>query len=197
MRRKTKNILEALAILITLLVCASFLSNTSNPKVGQPPDFYPISREVSFNEFIEEAYKANVSVYLPSDLPNNLELVAIYLKEASFIAIVVYSAEGNKDYKTAELTIEIAPLTSPPTYEELVSQVEDSPYETALEINGWPVLVNEKASTGGNEETREKYGDYLLLVIVWIDGMRYMISCPTLSTNESVQLVGNNRLLTP
>ncbi len=70
-------------------------------------------------------------------------------------------------------------------------------YITTLDINGWPVLVNEKAYTGGNIETREKYGDYILLVIAWISGMRYMISCPTLTPKDAIQIVRNMHFLIP
>lgn len=173
-----------------------FLFNTRTFKGPKPADFYGCSKEVSLNELIEVANKSNFSLYLPCELPNSLELITTYLKETPFIAIVVYSAEGNKDYKTAELAIEIAPSPCSPTYEELVAQTENSEYETALMINGWPVLVNEHASAGGNEEFRQKYGAYSLLVMTWIDGMQYLISCPTLSPEEAIQLIENMILIT-
>lgn len=196
MRRKIKNLLEAVVILITLLACTSFLFNIGIPKTERPVDFYAISKEISLNELIAEADDRNISLYLPSELPNELVLTAIYFKQGSFIAIIVYSAEGNEDYKTAELTIELSVSNFQPTYEDLLSLVEDSQYEFAVEINGWPVLINEHAYSGGNEESREKYGDYILLVMTWIENVYYMIGCPTLTTNESIQLVGSMCLIT-
>ena len=62
--------------------------------------------------------------------------------------MVVYSAEANKDYKTAELTIQISPATSIPTCNELLSNINNPEFEKVFEINGWPVLVNERASSG-------------------------------------------------
>lgn len=163
-----------------------------------PADFYGTSKEVSLNEMIEFAIIYNISIYLPFTLPSNLSLTAIYLKESPFIAIVVYSAEDNKDYKTAELTIQLASIHSGfiPTYDQLISQVEDSEFESALEINGWPVKVNEKANSGGDPEFREKYGDYTLLVWVWIEEVGYTINAPTLETEDVVQLVGSMKLIT-
>ena len=134
---------------------------------------------------------------MPPELPNNLELTIIYLKDNPFIGIAVYSAEGNKDYKTAELTIQITPSASSPTYNELMSQVENSTSETALEINNWPVLINERAYAGGDVETREKYGDYILLVTAWIDDMRYMISCRTMITTKAMEMITSMQLLVP
>ena len=120
---------------------------------------------------VDVANESNLSLYLPSELPNNLKLTAIYLRDDSFLAIVVYSAEGNKDYKIAELGIQIS-LSSPeftPTYDDLISEAESSEYVTALEINNWPVLVDERSNWGSNEEAREKYGEFFIHVRVWID----------------------------
>ena len=146
---------------------------------------------------LKQPQQYNLLIYLPSELPNNLELITIYLKDSPFIAITVYSAENNNDYKTAELTIQITPSSLSPTYNELVSQTENSEYETALQVNGWPVLINEKAYAGADSETRDKYGEFILLVTVWIDGMGYMINCRTLITTEAVELVGYMYLLRP
>ncbi len=194
MKRNHKSFLRACVFLIVLLVLATSLLNTTNPNLGEPVDFYGTSREVSLNEMEKVADQFNLSIFMPSDLPNNLELTSIYLKDSPFIVIAVYSAEGNKDYKTAELTIQITPSTSPPTYNELMSQVENSESETALEINNWPVLVNERAYVGGDIETKEKYGDYILLTTVWIDEMRYMISCRTLITTKAIEMIRTMQL---
>jgi hypothetical protein len=196
MRKNAKNLTGAFIILLTVLVLAYSLSNTMEPEYGRVQDFYGTSREVSLNEMVDVAETYNKLLYLPTELPNNLMLITIYLKDSPFIAIIVYSAEGNKDYKTAELTIQISLSDSPPTYNDLVSQAEDSEYETALEINNWSVLVNERANTGGNTETIEKYGEHILIVFAWIDGMRYIINCRNLMKTDAVSMVEGMCLLT-
>ena len=196
MRKNEKSFIKGLTIVILLLVLASSLVNLDKPIPGQIADVFEFSDEDSLNEMISAAEKFNKSIFLPFELPNKLEYTALYLKESPFIAILVYSAEGNKDYKTAELTIEISISTSPPTYNDLFSKSLDSEYETALLINDWPVLVNERASTGSYVETKEKYGDHFLLVITYIGGMRYLIGCRTLTKSESIILVRNMDLLT-
>jgi len=160
-----------------------------------PPDFYGTSEEVNINEFTNYTKKSEIVVYLPSDLPNKFEMTAIYLKESPFIVIVVYSAESNKDYKTAELTIQISPATSSPTYNELSSNINNPEYEKAFEINGWPVLVNERASSGGDSSFIAKYGEFTLLTMIWIEGNTYIINSPTLITDEITVLAENMRLL--
>lgn len=198
MRKAVKSLIVALAIIspfILLIITTSFII-IPQLSGGTPVDFYGTSREVSLNETITVAKQYNLSIYLPFELPDDFECTAIYLKDSPFIAIVVYSAEGNMDYKTAELVIQISPAGSPPTYSELESIAASKLFTIAVEINSWPVLVNEKASTGGEVETRKKWGDYFLLVTAYIEGMRYMITCPTLATNEAILMVENLHLLT-
>ncbi|MFX0199407.1 MAG: hypothetical protein ACFFCW_25070 [Candidatus Hodarchaeota archaeon] len=186
--------LATVIVLLALLAVTTWLDyNSSNIGEG-PADFYGTSREVSLSELVQVADKMDVMpLYLPSALPSGFKLTAIYLKDGPFIAIVVYSAEGNKDYKTAELTIEFTPTSTPPTYEQLRAWAEESEDEMALEINGWPVRVLEKAATGGDKEHWEKYGAYQLLVFAWIEGINYTISPMTLTSDEAIQLVRSMR----
>lgn len=184
----------ALSTVIILFVLFSVWSPKPRETTHPPPDFYAVSKEVSLTEMLTVADNNNISLYLPSELPKNLNLTAIYLKEGNFIAIVVYSAEGNKDYKTAEFGIEIAHIgiEQSPTFEELQSRAKKSENETALEINGWPILVLEKASCS-YPERREKYGDYQRTVRVYIEGIRYSFGAPTLTTDEMIQIIQNMR----
>ncbi len=193
MRRAIKSLIVTLA---TLFIIIPIFVLQSLPGSGGGPDFYGTSRYVSLNETINVAKQYNLSIYLPSELPNDFERTAIYLKDGPFIAIVVYSAEGNKDYKTAELVIQISPGGSSPTYSELESIAASMLFARAIEINSWPVLVNEKASTGGDVETKKKWGDYFLLVTVYIEGVSFSMTCPTLTTNEAILIVENLYLLT-
>lgn len=163
--------------------------------ISSPSDFYGTSKEVNINEFTTYLEKNNITVYLPSDLPHHFEMTAIYLKESPFIAIIVYSAESNKDYKTAELTIQISPSISIPTLNELSSNIQNPEFEKVFEINGWPVLINERASSGGEISFIAKYGEYTYLTMVWIEENQYLINSPTLITEEVKILVGNMEAL--
>lgn len=196
MRQRKKSFIAALCILLTFIVISFTVFNTSAPELGNPGDFYETSREVTLNELKNIAEKYYTSVYIPYDLPNKLELTTIYLKDNPFLGILTYSSEGNKDFKTAELTIQISPSGDQPSLIELESIAKNSSDITVLEVNDWSVLVNEKAYAGGDEETREKFGDYILLIFVWIDGMRYMVRCPTLTKNSVLQMVESMDVLT-
>ncbi|HEC40448.1 MAG TPA: hypothetical protein ENI29_19560 [bacterium] len=193
MRRAIKTLIVTFATLF--IIIPIFVLQSLPHSGGSPADFYGTSREVSLNETINVAKQYSLSIYLPSELPNDFERTAIYLKDSPFIAIVVYSAEGNKDYKTAELVIQISPGGYPPTYSELESIAATMLFARAIEINSWPVLVNEKASTGGEVETKKKWGDYFLLVTVYMEGISFSMTCPTLTTNEAILIVENLYLL--
>ena len=192
MQRRAKRAIPFGAALVTLIALLTFSS--AEPDIEGIVDFYGTSRDVSLSELVQVADKLDVMpLYLPSELPPGFKLTAIYLKNGPFIAMVVYSSEGNKDYKTTELVIEIAPTEMVPTYEQLRTWAEVSVNKKALEINGWPVKVNERASTGGDEEHRAKYGEYQLLVEVWIKAIEYTISPLTLTPDEAIQLVRSMR----
>ena len=191
----------ALATVIVLTVVAIVVNlpttePTSFEDTYSGPDFYARSREVSLSELVQVTEKLGRSpLYLSSELPSGLKLTAIYLKEGPFIAIVVYSAEGNKDYKTAECCIEIVPknIERVPTLMELQAKVENPEIAEkmphALTINDRPVLIYENGSVGNIAERRAKYGGNGIEAKVWIPNLEYRINAPTLKLDEAIQLI--------
>ncbi|TFG23954.1 MAG: hypothetical protein EU533_02630 [Promethearchaeota archaeon] len=192
MRKQHKSFLINIIILLALGTFLSTLLNSSgNTNFSSPPDFYATSQEVDLNEFSDFLEENEYTVYLPKSWPNDYKLTAIYLKKDPFIAIVVYSAELNKDYKTAELTYQISIVTSTPTHEELSQDIQDPSIETVYEINGWPMLLNEEASSGGESSFVDKYGEFTVLTMLWIESCQYMINSPNLTPEEVITLVEN------
>ena len=191
MKTHHKSFLTTISIFLALGISFSILMNLwINTNFESPPDFYGCSQEVDLEEFSDFLEEYNHTVYLPKSLPNYYELTAIYLdKQEYFIAILVYSAELNKDYKTAELTYQISIATSTPTYEELTANIQNPYTETAYEINGWPVLLNEKASSGGESSFIDKYGEFTVLTMLWIKGIAYSINSPLLIPEQVINLV--------
>ncbi|TFG23272.1 MAG: hypothetical protein EU533_03325 [Promethearchaeota archaeon] len=192
MKRKNKSIIVNLILTVFAIFFVSLIFNNSMNSSSTPPDFYGCSQEVDLEEFSDFLEEYNRTVYLPKSLPNDYELTAIYLdKQEYFIAIVVYSAELNKDYKTAELTYQISIATSTPTCEELTANIQNSDTESVYEINGWPVLLNEKASSGGESSFIDKYGEFTVLTMLWIKGIAYSINSPTLNSSQVISLIEN------
>jgi hypothetical protein len=185
---KRKNILIGLFLTFTLFIIVSVSTSIKPLITSEPPDFYGTSKEVSLEEMMNVASNYDISIYLPTFLPNDLKLTAIYLKESPFIAILVYSSVGNKDYKSAELTLEIAP-TDPkwiPTFTDLQSEAEKSQDKTALQINSWSVLIQENA---------EAYGKYTMLINMWIDEVNYLYNAPTLTVQDAIGMLESTQLV--
>lgn len=186
MTRRIVPFTAALTTLVIFLVLSSVLLPKPEPNIdGTPPDFYHISKEVSLTKLVEVATKSNISLYLPTTIPSDLKLTTIYLRETNFLAMVVYSSNDNRDYKTAELTIFIAPVTTP-TYNQLKS--EESESKTTQKINDWLLVINEQAYVGEDEHS-EKFGDTHLVARAYFNNLRYTLNAPTLTKTEVIQLV--------
>jgi hypothetical protein len=184
-------------MVVVLVIILSVATSVKPSIISKPPDFYGTSKEVTLEEMTGVANENDISIYLPESLPKDLKLTAVYLKESPFIAILVYSAEGNKDYKSAELTLEIAPVGPKwiPIFNELQSEAEKSPDKTAIQINNWPVLIHENADAGGNTEQIEKYGQYTLLINIWIENIGYSYNASTLTTQNAISMIETMQLL--
>lgn len=194
-RRKVLSIIVALFCIISLYVgymTVSYL-NRNQGFVAKPAEPPFTKKEVSLDDLLKLANEKNLSIHLPTSLPNNYSRSAIYLREEGFLAIVLYSAEGDKDYITAELGIQLTYEKDPPTIEELSSKEsrgrELDENESVVEINGWPVFLDTKAYGDPSEKFREKYGTYIVLAYVWIDKIKYTISSPTINGGQTIDLI--------
>ncbi|MHA1641931.1 MAG: hypothetical protein ACTSUX_05930 [Promethearchaeota archaeon] len=191
MKENFKNICGVIAIISTILIINYWAISFSSQPVSYPADFYGTSEEVPLEEFLSYAKENNFSIYLPTKFPKGFIITAIYLKREPFIAIVVYSNEENKDYKTSGFTIEISHINPKyiPTLLELQALDESSQYIYAKEINNWTVMIHEHASIGGNPETKAKFGDYGLIAQVWIDCIEYLYCIPLLSKQDEISQI--------
>jgi len=189
MEKNSKKIMLSLIVVLIILILNSWALNLSIKPVSSIVDFYGTSEEVSLKEFLNYASENNLSIYLPNKLPsNNFNMTAIYLKRGPFIAIIVYSTEGNKDYKTAEFTIEMSSVNPDriPTFSDLQIEAEKSQDIIAMEINNWPIIIYEHAYNG-HPEFRKKYGEYTLIAYFWIEQVCYSMGAPTL--NNAMDLI--------
>lgn len=180
MINQNKKFIISLSIVLIIFIVIGFYRPSVSHFTLDEPDFYGISEEITLEEFLNYTSRNNIPIHLPIKLPTeNLKMTAIYLKKSPFITIIVYSEEGNKDYKTAEFGIEIIRVNPDrvPTFSDLQAKAEKSPDVVAKLINNWPVIIYEHAYNG-HPEFREKYGDYNLIAFVYIGQLRYLIGAP-------------------
>ena len=175
-----------ITIVIIIGLSNAFQYSSHEPIKHGVPDFTHISKQINLDELLQEANNQSISIYLPSEVPNDLELTNIYFRANSFLAIVVYSAEGNKDYRIAEFGIQIFHLGKDytPSFEELQSKHEMNEDESVLLINTWPVLIYEKA-----QFRDDRYGEYAPLVEAYIEGIQYTLAGPNLSSDDFVFII--------
>ena len=180
MINQNKKFIISLSIVLIIFIVIGFYRPSVSHFTLDEPDFYGISEEITLEEFLNYTSRNNIPIHLPNKLPTeNLKMTAIYLQKGSFITIIVYSEEGNKDYKTAEFGIEIVRVNPDrvPTFSDLQAKADKSPDVVAKLINNWPVIIYEHAYNG-HSEFREKYGDYNLIAFVYIGQLRYLIGAP-------------------
>ncbi|MFW9905433.1 MAG: hypothetical protein ACFFFH_13920 [Candidatus Thorarchaeota archaeon] len=192
MKKSIIPIVMALTTVIILIVLSLAIAPNRDPMLSYPPDFTRTSVQVSLDELLNVVDNQNFSLYLPSKLPKDLELTNIYLKVKPFIAIVVYSAEGIKDYREAEFGIGIERIGTDftPSYEELQSQFDKTEDVTVLKINDWPAIVRENVHLRS-----EKYGDYASIVEVYIEGNLYTLAGPNLSSDDLISIGQSMRVI--
>lgn len=199
MKRRTLPFIAAL-VTVALMVALQSLNTRptyvhqdvlEEPFHSTPPDFLRSgAREVSLQELIDIMAGDGATPDLPFQLPNDLELTAIYLKDSPFIGVVVYDSQGNKDPATAEIVIQIT-ASEPPSQRELEEHYSGE-FKHFLKINGWYVAINERARVT-RPEKRAKYGDWTLVANVWIDGINYAIGAPTLTVEQLNALIQSMR----
>ena len=176
---KAKLIPFIVALLTVALIASFTLPNCVLTKESprEPPyyreyDFTRIAEEVSLQELIEYMAEHGATLYLPTQLPDGLEITAVYLKRGPFVAVIVWDSHGNKDPATAELVMQVSP-GEPPSLERL-KELYYRKNEYVLEINGWPVAIKMDVPVM-NLRSREKRGETAPVIYVWIDGIRYSI----------------------
>ncbi len=182
-------LLPYIAALITVALIASLtLTLTRTPEAfeaptvphGMPADFTRVAEEISLQEFLEIAKENGFTVYLPTWLPDDMELTAVWFKYGLYpIAIVVYDSHGEEDPYLAEFSIQIIPTPCLP-----VTPTEDS---IVLEVNGWQVIIKKAHLTVPREIA--KFGEYALVADVYIDGVWYSICAPTLTVEEVIAII--------
>lgn len=186
MKRNFIPIIAAGACVIILLGMSSNLFQDNRPDMsGGPPGL--IVEEASMQEMLEAARIRNISIYLPSNLPNSLTLTTVYIQESPFHVIIPFSSDGNKNYDTAEIYLGIS-KSEPPTYSEMQTWAEDNENASAVLLGSWMIYMNEYAYIG-NEERREKYGNYHFTAAAYKENIKYVFLLPTLTMEEYLAMM--------
>jgi len=163
-------------------------------------------RESSLDEVLEAASAHNITLYLPTELPDGLELTAVYIsksydteeyflprhdpKRPLFSAYFVYSSVGDKNVCTAELRIGVREYPAwlvdqylEETLQDLRRAAENGTQREGkriLIVNGWPVKDRGRYKV----DSTYRYG-----LEVWTEQCIYYVSSPTLTSDQLIDIV--------
>lgn len=190
-----KNIFPLIAALVTVIIILGIYSNflegmiVENPDMsGPPPGIDKNLEEVTMEEMLTTAANRSVPIYLPSQLPKNLEITAVYMSTKTFRIIIPFNSNSDKNYHTAEFYIGITQDSSPPTFSEMQTWAEGKETETALFISGWLIYLIENASIS-IPERREVYGETQFTADAYRDGIEYTFVMATLTMDEFIDII--------
>ncbi|MEM2905498.1 MAG: hypothetical protein QW587_07165 [Candidatus Bathyarchaeia archaeon] len=195
-------VLLAAVNLLLYLQVSSFPSGNAQQGIGSSPSgaldasrgivpFERISHVVPLDVAFNQLAERGLTLYLPTELPSGLKLMAVYAKGRSSTVylpvIVVYSSTGDSSIDSAELAIEIDPGS------EIAFSVIDSSRQRFMKLGNWTVYVDERAPTGGLPGYTKKYGtDHMLLLDLSINGLEYCFTfAPGVTLDEAIQTVAS------
>ncbi len=156
------------------------------PPTFDPVPFVYVADEITLEELVRIAKKwDNVTIYLPTQLPDGMKLTAVWFKYGVYpIAIVVYDSHGEKDPRYSEISIQI--VIGYPDFRTLYNESK------LTEVNGWPAMIREKVPLR-DPKAIARLGNYIAVVDVWIDGSWYSIAAAGLTVEEVMVIVQSMR----
>ena len=193
MRNSLLFISLAAAVMVATVVTANLLMTPFGMEEAHSHPAYPaplhkVARRITLKELIDVADTHDIDLYLPTKMPDNISLAAIYYKPP--VIILSYCDREVTNYWYDNVTIEISmwPHT-PPTLEELEKIAEKDPDNLkVLNINGARGILIKKAKWG-NPELQELYGPSPYAYF-WLGNHYYTISAtPPITSNQLIEII--------
>lgn len=190
-----------LAVALSAVAFSSPARQSNQPIFGipYPPWLTSSSSEISVSQ-LSAAYSAhNLTLRLPSQLPNGFSLTSVHVPDVNSLygyAMVTYSSTGIKDFRYAEIVFEIRPgaQPSPNDLSTIINNTRGS--FQLLTINRIPVLLNPQQGMG-DPALQEQFGSSLYAQF-WDGGIWYQVRAyhpltadDILRLISSLQPVGN------
>jgi len=194
MRNSLLFISLAAAVMVATVVTANLW--TTSPRTVEethshpayPAPLHKVAKRITLKELIDVADTHDIDLYLPTKMPDNISLAAIYYKPP--VIILSYCDREVTNYRYDNVTIEISmwPHTPPPI-EELEKISEKDPDNLkVLNINGARGILIEKARWG-NPELQELYGPSPYAYF-WLGNHYYTISAtPPITSDQLIEII--------
>jgi len=195
-KRTLMFVLLTVAIIAIMVITSSLtpreskpIPNGTNPEesYGTFVPLYKIAKKISIYDLLNEASTYNFSLYLPTKMPGNIKLIAIYYKPP--VILFSYCDREVSDYRYDNITIETTMFYSnPPSLEELELSIKDKNNSKVINFNNIRGILVEKAEWG-DPELQKLYG-YATFATLWIDNHYYIISAtPPTTSNQLIEII--------
>lgn len=149
------------------------------------------AREVSLDEMRDIMKSHGYDVLIPHYIPDGIKLSAVYYKCCPLVVIITYSDRGVKDYRFANITIEIAPFHPILTpSEEYLQRLNNPPKEYVVRTRDFVAVISPEAEYG-DPELRKLFGPSPMAV-VWHSGLQYITGIKRPLTVEDLHLLLNS-----
>jgi hypothetical protein len=153
--------------------------------------FMSQAREVSLEELKDIMKSYGFDLLVPHYIPDGIKLSAVYYKCCPLVVIIVYSDRGVKDYRFANIAIEIIPFD--PVFapsEEYLQRLNNPPKQYVVRIRDFVAVITPEAEYG-DPELRKLFGPSPMAV-VWHNGLQYIIGVNRPLTVEDLHLILNS-----
>lgn len=186
-----KPLVGSLVVTVSIIIAFAFpffMAHYEDTKFSVPPlyeAFMSQAREVSLAELTQAVNAHNASLIVPTWLPDQMVLTAVYMKCCPFVAIITYSDHGAKDFRDAELTVEIAPGAQPP-----LEQLRQASPDKLRQIGDRWVVVFDRAPFG-DPEMQRRFGPSPYAYF-WSGGLYYQVGVKAPRTPEDLIRIINS-----
>ena len=194
MRNRLLFISLAAAVVVALVATANLWMTSprtveeTHSHLAYPAPLYKVAKRITLKELIDVANAHGIDLYLPTKMPDNISLVAIYYKPP--VIMLSYCDREVTDYRYDNVTIQISMwLHTPPSLEDLKKIAEKDPDNLkVLDVNGAMGILIEKARWG-NPELQEMYGSSPYAYF-WLGDHYYTISAtPPITSDQLIEII--------
>ena len=181
-------VVAATVATVNLLMTPFGMEEEARSHLAYPAPLYKVAKRITLKELIDVADTHDIDLYLPTKMPDNISLAAIYYKPP--VIILSYCDREVTDYRYDNVTIEISMWShTPPPLEELKKIAEKDPDNLkVLNINGVRGILIEKARWG-NPELQELHGSSPYAYF-WLGNHYYTISAtPPITSDQLIEII--------
>jgi len=180
-------VMVAIVTMVNLWMTSPRTMAEAHSHPAYPAPLYKVAKRITLKELIDVANAHGIDLYLPTKMPDNISLEAIYYKPP--VIMLSYCDREVTDYRYDNVTIQISMwLHTPPSLEDLKKIAEKDPDNLkVLDVNGAMGILIEKARWG-NPELQEMYGSSPYAYFWLGDHYNTISATPPITSDQLIEI---------